>query len=63
MMKNIYNILKTKTKSKKKFKESFIHFIDVENLKGETKLNTYSIKNRIIPEEEQVCCSCYCSIW
>ena len=64
MMKNIYNILKTKTKSKKKFKESFIHFIDVENLKGETKLNTYSIQNRmILSEEENVCCSCYCSIW
>ena len=62
MMKNIYNILKIK--SKNKFKESFVHFIYVENLKGETKLNTYSIKNRmILSEEENVCCSCYCSIW
>ena len=62
--KHIYNILKTKTKSKKKFKKSFVHIINVENLKGETKLNTYSIKNRIVlPEEENVCCSCYCSIW
>ena len=64
MMKNIYNILKTKTKSKKKFKESFVQIIDVQNLKGETKLNTYSIKNRmVLAEEESVCCSCYCLIW
>ena len=66
IMKHIYNILKTKTKSKQKFKKSFIHIINVENLKGETKLNTYSIKNRkriILPEEENVSCSCYCSIW
>ena len=64
MMTNIYNILKTKTKSKKKFKESFVNIIDVENLKGETKLNTYTIKNRmVLSEEENVCCSCYCSIW
>ena len=64
IIKHIYNIFKTKAKSKKKFKESFVHIIDVENLKGETKLNTYSIKNRIVvPEEENVSCSCYCSIW
>ena len=60
----IYNISKGKTKSKKKFKKSIIHIINVENLKEETKLNTYSTKNRIAKqEEENVCCSCYCSIW
>ena len=41
-----------------------IHVINVENLKKETKLNTYSIKNRrALAEEENVSCSCYCSIW
>lgn len=64
MMKNIYNILKSKAKSKKNFTKSFVHIIDIENLKGETKLNTYSFKNRIaLAEEENVSCSCYCLIW
>ena len=60
----IYNISKKKTKSQKKFKNSSVDIINVENLKEETKLNTYSIKNRVAnAEEENVCCSCYCSIW
>ena len=60
----IYNISKKKTKSQKKFKNSIVDIINVENLKEETKLNTYSIKNRVANgEEENVCCSCYCSIW
>ena len=60
----IYNILKIKTKSNKKFKENFVYIIDVENLKKENKLNTFSIKNRTaLAEEENVSCSCYCSIW
>lgn len=60
--KTIYNIMKIKSKSKKKIKN--IHVINVENLKKETKLNTYSIKNRrALAEEENVSCSCYCSIW
>jgi len=66
----IYNISKKKTKSQKKFKNfknSIVHIINVENLKEETKLNTYSIKsikNRVAnAEEENVSCSCYCSIW
>ena len=58
----IYKIMKIKTKSKKKLKD--IHVINVENLKKETKLNTFCIKNRTaLAEEENVSCSCYCSIW
>ena len=57
----IYNISKRKTK---KFKDSIVDIINVENLKKETKLNTYSIKNRVAnAEEENVYCSCYCSIY
>ncbi len=64
LMKNIYNISKIKTKSRKKFKKSIVQVIKIENLKKQTKLNTFSMKNRIaIPEEENVSCSCYCSIW
>ena len=60
----IYNISKGKTKSKKKFKDSIVNIINVENLKEETKLNTFSLKNRIAKaEEENVSCSCYCIIW
>ena len=60
----IYNISKKKTKSQKKFKDSIVNIINVENLKKETKLNTYFIKNRVAnAEEENVSCSCYCSIW
>jgi len=60
----IYNISKKKTKSKKKFKESIVDIINVENLKEETKLNIYSIKNRVAnAEEENAYCSCYCSIY
>jgi len=64
LMKNIYNISKIKTKSRKKFKKSIVEVIKIENLKKQTKLNTFSMKNRIaLPEEENVSCSCYCSIW
>ena len=64
IMKNIYNITKINTKTKKKYNEAFVQIIDVENLKKENKLNTFSIKNRkVLAEEENVCCSCYCSIW
>lgn len=64
MMKNLYNISKVKTKSKKKFNESFVHIIKVEKFKEENKLNTFSFKNRnSMAEEENVSCSCYCSIW
>ena len=63
-MKNIYNITKINTKPKKKYNEAFVQIIDVENLKKENKINTFSIKNRkVLAEEENVCCSCYCSIW
>ena len=64
IMKNLYNISKINTKSKKKYNDTFVQIIDVENLKKENKLNTFSIKNRkVLTEEENVCCSCYCSIW
>ena len=60
MMKNIYNMSKIKTK---KFKKSIIQIINVENLKQETKLNTFFFKRNPNAEEENVACSCYCSIW
>ena len=60
----IYNISKSKTKTKKKFKNSIVDIINVEKLKEENKLNTFFMKKRIInSEEENVCCSCYCSIY
>ena len=61
MMKNVYNISKIKTK---KFKKFNVEVINIENMKKETKLNTFAVKNRMVgAEEENVCCSCYCSIW
>lgn len=64
IIQSIYNISKQKRKSKKKLKDSIVHIIEVENLKSETKINTFSIKNRAnLAEEENVSCSCYCSIW
>ena len=63
MMKNLYNIIKTKTNSNKKFINGYAHIINIENLKEETKLNTFFIKNRALAEEENVSCSCYCSIF
>jgi len=61
MMKNVYNISKIKTK---KFKKFNVDVINIENMKKETKLNTFSVKNRVgYAEEENVSCSCYCSIW
>ena len=61
MMKNVYNISKIKTK---KFKKFNVDVINIENMKKETKLNTFAVKNRVVaPEEENVSCSCYCSIW
>ena len=61
MMKNVYNISKIKTK---KFKKFNVDVINIENMKKETKLNTFSVKNRVaLAEEENVSCSCYCSVW
>jgi paraquat-inducible protein B len=61
MMKNVYNISKIKTK---KFKKFNVEVINIENMKKETKLNTFAVKNRVAAaEEENVSCSCYCSIW
>ena len=65
LIKSIYNMSKIKTKLNNKFKESNINVINIENLKKETKLNTFLFnKNKTpVPEEENVSCSCYCSIW
>lgn len=61
MIKNVYNMSKIKTK---KFKKFNVEVINIENMKKETKLNTFAVKNRIAAaEEENVSCSCYCSIW
>ena len=64
MMKNIYNLTKNNKKDKNILEEHLVDVIKVECTKNENKLNTYSIKERINNEEEQeVCCSCYCSIF
>ena len=63
MMKNLCNIIKIKTNSNRKFIKGNAHIINIENLKEETKLNTFFIKNRALAEEENVSCSCYCSIF
>lgn len=49
--------------NKKYFEDLLVDVIKIECIKNETKLNTFFMKNRIISQEEQVCCSCYCSIW
>ena len=64
MKKNIYNISKIRNNRIKDSKKVIVDVINIENLKKETKLNTYSVKNRLaLAEEENVSCSCYCSIW
>ncbi len=58
---NIYNINNVKEKPKK---FNNLDVIDFESTKKENKLNTYLIrKNIAIPDEDNVCCSCYCSIY
>lgn len=59
-----YNIYKNNIKNKNYFEEYLVNEIKIECKKTETKLNTFSIRKNInSEEEEQVCCSCYCSIW
>jgi len=49
---------------KKPEKFNNLDIIDFESTKKENKLNTYFIKkNIIVPDEDNVCCSCYCSIF
>ena len=41
-----------------------LDIIDFESTKKENKLNTYFFrKNIVVPDEDNVCCSCYCSIF
>ena len=64
MIKSIINIKKKNTGKKGKMEDPLVDVINVECIKNETKLNTYSIKNRINQEQEQeTCCTCYCSIF
>ena len=49
---------------KKPEKFNNLDIIDFESTKKENKLNTYFIKkNIVVPDEDNVCCSCYCSIF
>lgn len=62
-MKNIYNIAKMKLNEKKSLEGHLVDVIKVESTKKENKINTYFVKNRNNNGEEQdVFCSCYCSI-
>lgn len=64
MMKSILNISKYNTNKKKKLEGPLVDVINVECIKNETKLNTFSIKKRIVEGQEQgECCTCYCSIF
>ena len=63
LMKSIYNLYKYKIKNKT-FEDFLVNVIKIECTKKETKINTFSVKKmNNSEEEEQVCCSCYCSIW
>ena len=49
---------------KKPEKFNNLDIIDFESTKKENKLNTYFFKkNIVVPDEDNVCCSCYCSIF
>jgi hypothetical protein len=64
MMKSILNISKKNTNKKRQMEGPLVDVINVECIKNETKLNTYSIKNRIVEgQEQETCCTCYCSIF
>ena len=63
VMKSLLNITKKNTNKKTQLEGPLVDVINVECIKNETKINTYSIKNRIIEgQEQEVCCTCYCSI-
>ena len=62
LIKIINNIYKYNI-NKKYFEDLLVNVIKIESTKKETKLNTFFMNNRNnIEEEQQVCCSCYCSI-
>jgi hypothetical protein len=64
IIKNIYNMMIKQNLVKKKTGMPLVSVINIESQKKETKLNTYLVKNNNkIAEDEQVCCSCYCSIF
>ena len=66
VMKNTYNIIiQQNSKDKKKVGSPLVDVINIESQKKETKLNTYLVKNNNnkSAEEEEVFCSCYCSIF
>jgi hypothetical protein len=64
MMKSLLNLTKNNTNKKRQLEGPLVDVINVECIKNETKLNTYSIKNRIINgQEQETCCTCYCSIF
>ena len=67
LIKSIYNIYKY-SKKNKIFVDFLVNEIKIECNKKETKMNTFAVKKRNIfktnsEEEEQVCCTCYCTIW
>jgi len=61
-VKNIYNIFKKNLNNKQKLCKPLVNVINIQCIKEETKVNTYFFRNKTA-EEEQVCCSCYCSIY
>ena len=64
MMKSLINMTKNNTNKKRQLEGPLVDVINVECTKNENKLNTYSIKNRIIEgNEQETCCTCYCSIF
>jgi len=64
MIKNILNIKKNNTDKKRELEGPLVDVIKIECIKNETKLNTYAIKKRTNEEQEQdTCCTCYCSIF
>ena len=63
-IKNIYKIFKNNLNNAKILCEPLVNVINIKCIKEETKTNTYIFRNNIkSAEEEQVSCSCYCSIY
>lgn len=63
MIQYFFNIYKRNENNKKNLEEFLVNVIEIENLKKETKLNSYSIKKNINIDDDNVCCSCYCFIF
>ena len=63
-IKSFYKIFKKNLNNTKILYEPLVNIINIKCIKEETKANTYIFRNNIkSAEEEQVCCSCYCSIY